>query len=76
MPLQWERIGQGYARTTCGRYQMSIARVIRNEEPVTLYTAFVITGNTDAPIANIGLRYTPEAAKQLCEEHHERLCPR
>lgn len=63
--LEWRRISVGYAKTSCGRYQMSIANTINGVR----YTAFFVTGLDYAPYRNLGCSPDAGEAKDLCEVH-------
>lgn len=63
--LEWIRVGPGYAKTTCGKYQMSISGTAKAPR----YICFYVTGILTEPFRNIGQAFCPEQAKKICQDH-------
>lgn len=64
--LQWERVGHGYARTVCRKYQMSISGTAKAPR----YICFFVSGDKSDPIQNIGGSSDSATAKAICQRHH------
>lgn len=64
--LEWIRVGPGYAKTTCNRYQMSIT----GTKKAARYICIHVTGEKNEPYRNIGGSSDSATAKAICQRHH------
>lgn len=63
--LEWIRVGPGFAKTACGKYQMSISGTAKAPR----YICFYVTGIVTEPFRNIGQAFGAESAKAICQHH-------
>lgn len=64
--LEWIRVAPGFAKTSCGRYQMSITGTAKAPRYICLF----VTGEPSEPFRNIGQAFNAGSARAICEEHN------